>query len=995
MGLKTFQRTLSTAAGPPYVGGMRYVVLGPIAALDNSEPVALGGPLQRAVLAVLLVDPGRPVAADRIIDEVWGDGADDHARASLHTYISNLRRLLGTDRIARDANGYRLVLDAVDEIDAVAFEHDLARARRALLDDPAAASTLLADALACWQGRPYEGMEDVESLAPEIARLEELRFTARLERVDALLRAGDTPSTADAQQLCDDRPLDEAARALLMRTLYRAGRQADALREFRDIRERLGDELGIEPSRTLLELDEQILLQDPALDAQGRDVVGNLTPSLTSFVGRIDEREHLADLLRDHRLVTVTGAGGVGKTRLAVEVASSVAHRFSDGAWLVDLAPVTSASAVATTVAAVLQVPVDDPAHPVDSLTDALRTSSMLLVLDNCEHVADEVGALAGAVLAGTDALTILATSRVVLGVEGEHRVALAGLSVSDDGEPGDAERLFLERSASIVGTIADADAPSAVVRRICEHLDGMPLALELAAARRDVLSATEIAELLARRFAVLVDEDQPRELHRSLEATVGWSWGLLDSVQRQAFADLGVFEGPFTATAAVAVLDGVGDPVAAVDAIERLVAASLVSVVSSPGQSTRYRLLETLRAYARDRLHESDRWSVVVKRHDRYYRDRCRSLADDFFGGGRVAATNEIAMELPEYLAAWDRGLAADPAEVLPFGWPLGNYWLFEGRLAEGEMELQRLLDATVADESLSRADTLAITAWMVVYRNRLDAAIAWTAEALAIYRRSDDERRLAYGLARAGHWAFASGDGERAVAMLQQSLARCESSGFEDGKAWPIVLLAQARRWSGDEDPEVREMLLDARRRFVENGESYGQIHADMLLSAFQEFPAEQRRQFASEMVELSNRPGGENLMRPIALHCLAYPSWDLGEHERAIGLNRAAIRSAEATGATMNLGLALIQAATFAGSDDPERAVTLAAAGLAHFGMEMAPFQHRLLDPLLDGVCSQLGDDRYRELFRIGTAMSPAEAAARAVRDSRPMLVDSPSP
>jgi len=978
-----------------YVGGMQYVVLGPIAALRDSVPVALGGPLQRAVLAVLLVDPGRPVGADRIIDDVWGDGADDHARASLHTYVSNLRGLLGKQRLVRDTAGYRLVLDDADEIDAVGFEHDLASARQMLPDDPGAASTLIAEALARWQGRPYEGMEDIESLAPEIARLEELRHTARLDRIDALLRAGDTPPTVEAQRLCDERPLDEVARAMLMRTLYRSGRQADALREFRDIRERLGDELGIEPSRALYELDEQILLRDTSLDARRSAAVGNLPPSLTSFVGRVDEQARLAELLRSHRLATVTGAGGVGKTRLAVEVASTVAHRFSDGAWIIDLAPVTSPSSVATTIAAVLQVPIDDPDRPVDALADALRGSSMLLVLDNCEHVVEAVAALVGAVLTVADTLTILATSRVALGVKGEQRFPLPGLSVSRGDEPGDAERLFLERSASVVGPDADVDTPVAVVRNICEHLDGMPLALELAAARRDVLSVTEIADLLARRFAVLVDEGQPRELHRSLEATVGWSWGLLDEVQRRAFADLGVFEGPFTAPAAVAVLDGIGEPVAAVAVIERLVAASLVSVVPSSAQTTRYRLLETLRAYARDRLHESDRWAVVVERHDRFYVDRCGSLADDFFGRGRVAATNEVASGLPEYLAAWDRGLAADPVEVLPLGWPLGNYWLFEGRLAEGEMELQRLLDATAADESLGRADTLVIAAWMAVYRNRLDAAIAWTDEALAIYRLSNDERRIAYGLARAGHWAFAGGDGANAVAMLQESLARCESSGFEDGKAWPIVLLAQARRWAGDESAEVREMFLDARRRFIETGEPYGQIHTDMLLGASYEFPPEERLRFAQEMVELSNRPGGENLMRPIALHNLAYPVWDLGDHERAEGLNRAAIRSAEATGATMNLGLALIQAATFAGDDEPERTVTLAAAGLAHFGMEMAPFQRRMLDPVLDRARSRLGDDRYQELFRIGNAMSPQEAAARAVRASLTSPPPSPAP
>ena len=319
---------------------MQYVVLGPLAALRDSVPVALGGPLLRAVLAVLHSDPGRPLRADRIIDDVWGDGADDHARASLHTYVSNLRGLFGKQRLVRDTAGYRLVLDDADEIDAISFERDLASARQLLLDDPGAASTLIADALARWQGRPYEGMEDIESLAPAIARLNELRDAARLDRVEALLRAGDTPPTAEAQQLCDERPLDERARALLMRSLYRSGRQADALREFRDIRARLADELGIEPARALLELDEQILLQDPALEPQ-RDVVGNLAPYLTSFVGRTDERSQLAEQLRTHRLVTLTGAGGVGKTRLAVEVASSVGHRFGDGAWPVSYTHLT------------------------------------------------------------------------------------------------------------------------------------------------------------------------------------------------------------------------------------------------------------------------------------------------------------------------------------------------------------------------------------------------------------------------------------------------------------------------------------------------------------------------------------------------------------------------------------------------------------------------------------------------------------------------------
>ena len=573
---------------------------------------------------------------------------------------------------------------------------------------------------------------------------------------------------------------------------------------------------------------------------------------------------------------------------------------------------------------------------------------------------------------------------------------------MSADGGPGDAERLFLERAAAVADRTADAatvpfidratdraadpaaDGDEDAVRSLCRQLDGIPLALELAAARRDVLSTEEIADLLVRRFAVLVDDHQQRDLHRSLEATVGWSWGLLDPRERRAFAELGVFDGPFTLDAAIDVVADVDDTVEVLALLERLVAASLVVRVA--GTPTRYRLLETLRAYAHDRLDDAGDRAEVEQRHDDHYVARCRTLADEFFGRGRVPATEAIASELADHLTTWRRGIEREPARILPLAWPLGNYWMFEGRLAEGEGELRRVLDATSSDTSntsVARADALIIAAWIEAFRNRMDVAIGWTDEALETYRTSDDRRRIAFGLARAGHWAFASGDGGRGVALLQESLALCDEIGFEDGKAWPTVLLAQARRWSGDESAEVREMLLDARRRFVETGETYGQIHTDMLLGSCQEFPAQERLRFGEEMVELSARPGGENLMRPIAFHNVAYPLHELGETERAIEFNRAAVRSSVATGATMDLGLALIQAATFAAADGPpDRVVRLAAAGRTHFGMAMAPFQRRMLGPVLDDARRQLGDATFAELERIGSALSAEEAARLAL-------------
>ena len=532
---------------------------------------------------------------------------------------------------------------------------------------------MLDAALHSWIGRPYEGLENVESLGPVIAHLEELRFAARAARIDAALLAGDAPLADEAEQLCDERPLDEQARGLLMRTLYRAGRQAEALRTYRDLRLRLGEELGIEPSRALVELDERILLQDPALD-RPPDGRGHLPTFLTSFVGRDDDRERLVEMLDEHRLVTVTGPGGVGKTRLAVEVANDLRHRYDGGVWLVDLAPIPAPAggaeaiaAVAAAVAATLRVNVDDPAHTVERIAAALRSARHLIVLDNCEHVRDAAAELADGLLREVDGATMMATSRVGLGVSGEAHYRLGGLAVGDEpGGRGDAERLFHERSAAVTNDTNGDGAPD-TVRALCRNLDGMPLALELAAARRDVLSTAEIANLLTRRFAVLVDDRQPRDLHRSLEATVGWSWGLLDPSERRAFARLGVFEGPFSVAAAVAVFDWVDDPIEAVGLIERLVAASLVVRVETADASTRFRLLETLRAYARDRLHDTERWDETVCRHDGHYLAVCRSRANDFFGRERVHATEVIAGELAEYQSAWSRGMARQPSGCAP----------------------------------------------------------------------------------------------------------------------------------------------------------------------------------------------------------------------------------------------------------------------------------------------------------------------------------------
>lgn len=947
---------------------MRFHVLGPVAAHDGDREIPLGGPRQRAVLALLLMARGGFVAADLLLDEIWGDAAEE-GRASLHTYVSNLRHLLGKDRIERGAFGYRIVLRPDDVVDGMEAEAAIETAR-APLTPPADVARLLDDALRLWTGRPYAGLEDIPSIGVEIARLGELRASAELDRVEATLQAGLEPPVAAATAMRDARPLDERTWSLLARCLYRAGRQADALRTVQELRRTLREELGLDPSSEVVRLEERILLHDPSLGSTRPDFDPPRYES--AFVGRSGDLARLADATARHRAVTIVGPGGVGKTRLAVELATNILHRHPAGVAVVDLANVQEGQDVPTTVAVALHAAGSD--RDAGSAIDRVLAGGVLLVLDNAERVADTTAALVHDVLRRVRTAHVVVTSRRPLGGADEYVVRIEGLPVGDGVTVGDAEHLFAARCHE---RGVDVEPTDPGVRRICSQLDGLPLALELAASRITVSTPTEIADLLDRRFSLLVDAGQERELHRSLEATVGWSFSMLQPDDRDAFTALGVFDRAFSIDAAAAVIGA--PPPAALDVLHRLATASLLTSRTVGADTTRYRLLETLKAYARDRLRDADRWDEVVDRHDRHYLTRASDLADEFFGRSRVGATRAVVSEYSEFLAAWDRLVERDLAAVLPLGLALGNAWLFEGMLAEGERRLTRLLAATTGVRTIERGDALLIASWVLVFRNRTVEARAHAEEGLVIYRELAGPERLAYGCARAGHWSFILGDHERGMALLTESLATCERAGFEDGMAWPTALIAQARSWSGDASPEVRTMLLDARRRFAELGETYGQIHTDMLLTAFDEFALEERLGFATEMVELSDRPGGENLMRPIALHSLAYVVMEGGDAERASGLNRAAIRSAVATGAAMDLGLALLQAATFAGgAGHHRRAATLVGAGIAHFGMELAPFQVARLDPVVESAAAALGSAEVDELRRIGGAMSAGEAA-----------------
>jgi DNA-binding SARP family transcriptional activator len=491
---------------------VQFGVLGLIEARTTAgEPVPVPGVKVRALLAALLARRGQVVSVDALVRGLWADGPPAGAKAALQSKVSQLRGALERSEAGAGAlvestpAGYRLKA-APDAVDADRFRRLTAASRDA---DPAAAADLLGRALSLWRGDPYGEFGDTESARIEVNALAELRLTALTalaEHAEARLALGQhTELVGELAALVEQYPLRERFWASYLRALYRSGRAAEASSAFHRLRRRLRDELGLDPSPELVRLHQELVAQDPALDAPvHRRARTNLAAPLTSLVGRDDAVTELRGLLTTVRLLTLTGSGGVGKTRLAMAAATAARTQFPDGVWLVELAAAT-AVAVAETVAAVLGVPTE-PADTttsgmsgiVETLVTALRGQRLLLILDNSEHVVEPVAALAGRLLRTAPELRILATTREPLGLSGEQRWPVPPLAA------GDATRLFIERAVAVRPGFEPIGPEAEQVAEICHRLDGLPLAIELVAARLRAMSVGELAGRLDDRFRVL-----------------------------------------------------------------------------------------------------------------------------------------------------------------------------------------------------------------------------------------------------------------------------------------------------------------------------------------------------------------------------------------------------------------------------------------------------------------------------------------------------------
>jgi predicted ATPase/DNA-binding SARP family transcriptional activator len=796
---------------------MRFGILGPLlVADDRGRELALGGPKQRALLAVLLLHAREVVSSDRLINDLWGERPPASAAKNVQAYVSGLRKALGVEILLTRAGGY-LLEAGPGEIDAERFRELAGDGHDALeAGDARDAAERLREALGLWRGPALADFEYEAFAQAELARLEEARLVAIEDRVEAdLSLGGHAMLVGELEVLVREQPLRERPRGQLMLALYRSGRHPDALAVYRDAVVVL-EEIGLAPGPELRTVEERILRHDrsllgPADRTQPRRRVRPRVPAaLSPSIGREGERGQIIEAFLGEdavRLLTVTGPGGVGKTRLALEVADVLAERFDGGVAFVPLAglarsplvdpdPVSSAEysdadragepvlgAIAEAVGAREQ-----PGRSLgDAVIDRLGEERWLLVLDNFEHVLG-AASIVSLLLGSCGRLSVLATSREALRVPGEHERRLAPLGVPAAGAgraevwASDAVQLFVERARAVAPGFGVTDENAVALGEICRRLDGLPLALELAAARVKVLAPAAMLQRLERRLPLLSSGARGApERQRTLEATIAWSHGLLSAEERRAFARLAVFRGGFDLEAAEAVCDVGFDLVCA------LVDKSLLYRADE-----RFSMLETIREYAYERLAGAGEAQEVAHRHAEWVAALVAEARPRLYRPEHVAWALRLDREHANLRAALDFAHAAFDhgleLRILAACW---YYWYVRVNYAEAESRLEAALPNAPPDSPLRREllNGLFVFLW---FQGCAERAASLAAESLALRSRLPADAGMLVSLINAAVVAGADGDMNTATSLLEDCAAAAAALGQPWARGAALVNLA-----------------------------------------------------------------------------------------------------------------------------------------------------------------------------------------------------------
>jgi predicted ATPase/DNA-binding SARP family transcriptional activator len=692
---------------------LRVTLLGGFQVFRGDAVLPVAGARLRGLLVRLALAGGRTVEPGALVDAIWAEEPPSGSAHALQTLVSRLRRALTPTGAAHGvvvqvAGGYRLVVDVAD-VDALRFEQLTTAGRERLrAGDPEAAGVALAEAMALWDDRPGAEPAVIAAVAPTVATwLAQVSIEAVADLADAELSLGRAEvAAARLTELLAEQTVHERAAALLMDALAAAGRQAEALAVYERVRETLADVLGADPGTALRERHLRLLRPDrPGEPDQIRPT--NLPAPLTSFIGREDDLTRIGAQLATGRLVTVLGPGGAGKTRLALEAARRHRHEYRDGAWLIDLASVTEPAKIATAVlagiglrgGAMLDARRRVEGDELDVLVGELGGRESLLLVDNCEHLIDAVAHLVAALLPRCTGLSVLATSREPLAVDGEALVPLAPLALPDPDDSVEqartaaSVRLFTERAAAVRPGFDVDETTLPDIVRVVHGLDGMPLALELAAARLRTLSLPDLADGLADRFQLLTTGSRtapPR--HRTLRAVIAWSWELLGEHERTVAERISILPGGVTPTSAIAVCAGTAVPVADIpELLATLVDRSLLQLAPGTG---RYRMLETIREYGADRLTDTGDLGPARDLAAAHFIELMAGHDPQLRGPGQLTAMKVISTEYDNTLAALRHLCAShDSAGAIALALSLTWYWQMFGRHSDAAYGLGEAL--------------------------------------------------------------------------------------------------------------------------------------------------------------------------------------------------------------------------------------------------------------------------------------------------------------
>ncbi|MGA4684102.1 BTAD domain-containing putative transcriptional regulator [Micromonospora sp. AB353] len=853
---------------------MRFGVLGDVAVwTSDGTPVAVPGLKVRGLLADLLVHEGRPVTADRLIEDLWGDEAPGNALGALQTKVSQLRRALGAGEAGGRAlvesgeAGYRLRTPS-ESVDAGRFAALLLRsgAQR----EPAVRAATLTEALSLWRGSPYADFSDERFVRQSVERLNDQRLTALEELAEARLDLGEHHLLAgELTDLVARHPWRERLRAAHLRALYGSGRQHEALFAYEQFRRQARDELGIDPGRELVELHGAILRQDPALQPPApassparTNLPAPLSPGpYGGLIGRDAAVEAVRERLTNERLVTLTGLGGVGKSRLAIEAARALGDTFPAGVWLVELAGQpycgdhATCAEIVDMVAATLEIRDDgppglpgdrSPREPMDRLVAALRGRRMLLLLDNCEHVVAPVAQLTEKLLGAAADLRILATSREPLGIPGEVVFPVPPLGLPEPGAgarqvaEAPAVRLFVARArATEPGFTVDQRNADAVAV-VCRRLDGVPLALELAASRLAVLDPGELAARLDDRFRLLSSGRRTAPARQQgLRAVIDWSWELLSPPERAVLRRLAVFADGATLAAAEQVCGGgqvASDEV--LDVLARLIDRSLVTVRHGEGPR-RFRLPETVAAYGLEQLDRAAELPATRRRYATCFARLAEQAAGRLRGHDQSRALRELDAESANLRAALDVAATDGQARVgLTLATSLSWYRLLRGRFGEVSRSLRTALDIVPMGEDDVAPDGLRRHAqmWLTALATRDGDPTAPRQRILESYQDTEGPEKAF------AQWLFASmmlgsGDPGEAAALVDAALAAFRAGGDRWGIAAACAIRADLALVLRSDLPAAQRDCETSRSLFEQVGDRWGQVHPTSLLGTLAE--------------------------------------------------------------------------------------------------------------------------------------------------------------